>query len=189
MVRIFNGRDGEYIAKISIINKKNIELKWLERIREQTQSLRKIHLYCAPIKKDRMGFMIEKAVELGVTDIHPIATDRTQNAKINHEKIEKQIIEAAEQCERMDIPTLHPIQKLSDCRFDFEVYAGIERAHVERFNPQTTNDIGVIIGPEGGWSDAEIEYLSNHKNVTAVSLGDNILRAETAAIFMLSRIV
>lgn len=188
MVRIFNGRDGEFISKISIINKKNVELKWLEKIKDQPVLGKNIHLYCAPIKKDRFAFMIEKAVELGVTNIHPITTDHTQNAKINPDKIEKQIIEAAEQCERMDIPTLHPVQKLSQCQFECDTYAGIERAEIAKFQIQTSADIAVIIGPEGGWSDSEINYLSNHKNITAVSLGDIILRAETAAIFMLSRI-
>jgi len=188
VVRIFNGRDGEFISKISIINKKNVELKWLEKIKNQSVSARNIHLYCPPIKKDRFAFMIEKAVELGVTEIQPIISDRTQNAKINIEKCEKQIIEAVEQCERMDIPTIHKPKSIDQCDFINPSYVAIERADITKFQIQDGDNVGVIIGPEGGWTESEINTLSNHQNITAVSLGDNILRAETAAVFMLSRI-
>ena len=132
--------------------------------------------------------MIEKAVELGVTDIHPITTDRTQNAKINSDKVKRYIIEATEQCERMSLPTLHTITKLTDCDFRPNTFAALERQHLNVFQGNIKDDITILIGPEGGWSGDEIDYLSNHKNITAVSLGDNILRAETAALFMLSRI-
>ena len=189
IVRIFNGRDGEFSGKIAVESKKTITLKWLEKIKDQPKPSRRIHLYCPPIKKDRFAFLIEKAVELGVTDIYPIATDRTQNAKINSDKIERYIIEAAEQCERLDIPTLHNLNNLKYCNFETNTYCAIERHDAPLFHTQTDSDTAIIIGPEGGWTNDEIEYLTNHDNVTIVSLGENILRAETAAIFMLSRIV
>lgn len=191
IVRIFNGRNGEYIAKTSIINKKNVELKWLEKIREQTYPNKKIHLYCPPIKKERFAFMIEKAVELGVTNIHPIITQRTQNAKINIEKCERYIIESTEQCERMDLPVIKKPIPIEQCNFVAPSYASIERdKNIPLFNISTPSDcIGLVVGPEGGWTNAEIDFLKEHSNVTAVSLGDNILRAETATIFMLSRII
>jgi len=189
IIRIFNGIDGEFIGKLSILNKKSVELKWLEKMKEQPGSGYKINLYVAPIKKDRMAFAVEKAVELGVTDIHPIITDFTQHGKINRDKVEKQIIEALEQCERLSVPTLHSVKKLKQINFIAPTYAAIERdGDVPIFQCEHTSDIGLLIGPEGGWSDNERDFIHANKNLTPVSLGDNILRAETATIFMLSRI-
>jgi 16S rRNA (uracil1498-N3)-methyltransferase len=155
-VRIFNGKDGEYVGQLNPTSKKSCSLINLKQIKKQQVNEYEIHLYFAPIKKDRMGFMIEKIVELGVTDIHPVITDRTQHGKINIDKIQKQIIEASEQCERMDIPTLHPAEKLMHVQFPEQTYVGLERDNAPLFTP--------------------------------VSLGNKILRAETASLFMLSRI-
>lgn len=189
-VRVFNGRDGEYGAKISVVNKKTINLKWLKNIKAQPKSDIQTHLYCAPIKKDRFAFMIEKAVELGVTHIHPIITERTQNAKINQDKCDRYIIEATEQCERMDIAILEKPRPLIECKFDHPTYAAIERLSEDSpiFSPSKSLSISIIVGPEGGWSVNEIHALSNDKSIIPVSLGNNVLRAETAALFMLSRI-
>ena len=117
MVRVFNGKDGEFIGIIQKQSKKLCTLTNLEQLKQQPDNKSEIHLFFVPIKKDRMGFMIEKAVELGATHLHPIITDRTQHGKINTNKIEKQIIEAAEQCERLDTPHLSPIQKFTNTIF------------------------------------------------------------------------
>jgi 16S rRNA (uracil1498-N3)-methyltransferase len=189
-IRVFNGRDGEFIAQLSPQSKKSAELKNLSRIKIQKKSETKIHLYCAPIKKDRFSWMIEKAVELGVTDFHPIITDRTENRKMNIDKITKYIIEAAEQCERMDVPIFHPAISIRQCDFVNPTFAAIERNNeTSLFQSQiNSKDIGLVVGPEGGWTQDEIDFLLSHKNITPVHLGDLILRAETAAIFMISKI-
>jgi 16S rRNA (uracil1498-N3)-methyltransferase len=188
MVRVFNGCDGEFIGAIQKQSKKFCTLTNLEQIKPQPETRNEIHLYFAPIKKDRMGFMIEKAVELGVTHIHPIITDRTQHGKINHDKIEKQIIEAAEQCERMDIPHLSPTQKLINTIFPKQTYVGLERDNAPLFHAKNIEGTSILIGPEGGWSNDERRHMNAASEFTPVSLGNNILRAETAALFMLSRI-
>ena len=147
----------------------------------------RVHLYFAPIKKDRLGFLIEKSVELGVTDLHPVITERTQNRKANPDKIQKQIIEAAEQCERIDIPRIHPVISFRDLP-DTPIYCAQEREGAALFNPAPSDEISILIGPEGGWSADEVKTLSSSANISAVSLGSRILRAETAAMFMLSRL-
>ena len=92
LVRVFNGRHGEYVAQLCPLTKKSGELRDLKQIRPQPDSGHQIHLYFAPIKKDRLSFLIEKAVELGVTDLHPVITAHTENRKPNIEKIHSYII-------------------------------------------------------------------------------------------------
>lgn len=188
IIRLFNGIDGEFSGEIKLLSKKSALLINLKLIKEQPENIVNIHLYFAPIKKDRMAFLIEKSVELGVTHIHPIITDRTQNRKINIDKIKKQMIEASEQCERMTIPKIFNPTSMGTSDFIATSYAAIERDNVPTFTPNTTENIGIIIGPEGGWSDSEKELIYNNKNVRPTSLGNSILRAETACLFMLSRI-
>lgn len=189
-VRVFNGRDGEFVAVLSPKSKKIMELIDLKRSKNQKNAAVKIHLYFAPIKKDRLAILIEKAVELGVTDLYPVITDRTENRKFNEEKMMRHIIEAAEQCERMDIPTLHKSTSFHQCQFIHPTFAAIERRDdIAAFKPQQNNqDVGLAIGPEGGWTKDEIQLFMTHSNVTPVHLGDLILRAETAAFFMISQI-
>lgn len=188
IVRVFNGNDGEFSGKINLLSKKSCSLINLRHIRTQPQHNCRIHLYFAPIKKDRMGFLIEKAVELGVSDLHPIITDRTQHGKINPDKIQKQMIEATEQCERLNIPKLHLSQKFMHTTFPQQTYVGLERDNAPLFYVQTSDNISILVGPEGGWSNEERQHINAAPCFTPVSLGNNILRAETAAIFMLSRI-
>lgn len=187
-VRVFNGRDGEFIGTIIPQSKKKASLQITGRLNDQPEPHQAIHLYFAPIKKDRMAFMIEKAVELGVTDLHPILTAYTENRKPNIEKIQAHIIEAAEQCERMDIPVLHPIENMVACKFYNPTFVAIEREEYGCFDTSQSS-VGVMIGPEGGWSMEEKAFLLNHEKMHPVSLGHRILRSETAALFMLSRIV
>ena len=193
MVRVFNGRDGEYAAALDPQSKKSAHVSIVEQMREQPPCDQSVHLYFAPIKKDRMAFMIEKAVELGVTDLHPVITANTQHGKMNTEKMTKQIIEAAEQCERMTIPVLHDAVKLSKVAFVMPTFAAIERMEAPiitaAHNQDKESDIGILVGPEGGFTKDEVNALSSQDGITPISLGDTILRAETAALFVLSRIV
>ena len=191
LVRVFNGQDGEFVGRIKSHTKKTASLLSLKKIRDQKNTGRDVHLYFAPIKKDRLSLLIEKSVELGVTHFHPVISDRTENRKFNPDKLEKQIIEAVEQCERLTCPILHNAVAVSQCRFTKPAYAAIERMDSPIFNGDIKNDspIGIIIGPEGGWTENEIAEFIRNDAVIATSLGSNILRAETAAFFMLSRIV
>ncbi|HEU4838108.1 MAG TPA: 16S rRNA (uracil(1498)-N(3))-methyltransferase [Micavibrio sp.] len=184
-VRIFNGRDGEFVARLEKIDKRQIETTLENRIREQKHPAHKLHLLFAPIKKERMDWIIEKAVELGATDLHPVLTQNTDMRKINAERIEAQIIEAAEQCERMDIPALHEIEDLRDKleRWPGEIplLAAIERMGIESVPRGVDYDCGLLVGPSGGFTAEEKQELVSHGYVRPVSLGKNILRTETAA--------
>lgn len=191
VVRVFNSKDGEWLAHLEIISKKSVVLCLQKQTRAQPEGGKAICLYFTPLQKSRMDFLIEKSVELGVTDLFPIITNRTEHRKINDERLEAQIAEASEQCERLDIPVLHPIQKLTDIRQDVRLYACIERdenaPHISSVD--TSNAIGFLVGPPGGFDEGERDMMSANEKIESVSLGDNILRAETAAFVCLSHIM
>lgn len=188
-LRLFNGRDGEWAAEIVSLDKKGGALKLVEQIKKQPAPRQPVHLLFAPVKKDRLDFLIEKSVELGVTDLHPIVTNRTEIRKINNERLLAQIIEAAEQCERLDLPTLHALADLPAAlqRWDSKIplYACIERdgaPPLQSANPPAA----FLVGPEGGFDEAEKAGLKKYAFMKPVSLGESILRAETAALKALS---
>lgn len=189
-VRIFNGRDGEYVARMEKIDKRHIETTIENKIREQRGREHKLHLIFAPIKKERMDFLIEKAVELGATDLHPVLTQNTDMRKINDERIMAQIIEATEQCERMDMPVLHKIEnlheKLESWPEGTTILAAIERMGIEPVPRGFEGACAVLVGPSGGFTAEEKEDIVSHAFVRPVSLGKNILRSETAVAAALS---
>ena len=186
-IRLFNGKDGEWLAELVQINKKNALAHLTKQLQSQPQTARKIHLVFTPIKKQRMDWLIEKAVELGVTDFHPILTQNTEVRKIKEERLEIQIFEAAEQCERLSIPVLHDLLKLE--KFlekglgNTQILACLERFETKPLKDldiAPTADIAFLIGPEGGFTKEEKKFIA--KNSTAVGLGDTILRCETAVV-------
>lgn len=187
IVRLFNGHDGEFLGRISDAGKKSIFLTLEQKLRDQKDPPRKIHLLFAPIKKERMDFLIEKAVELGVTDLHIILTQNTDVRKINKDRLNAQIIEAAEQCERLDIPTLHDAEdlfkKLGAWNRSAFVLAALERTDATpmRDHREIKGDCAILIGPSGGFTDEEKNGLARMTIVRPVSLGEAILRSETAA--------
>jgi len=186
-VRLFNGKNGEWVGILQNVNKKSANVFLQREFIPQPELTKRIHLLFAPIKKNRMDWLIEKSVELGVTDLHPIITQNTEVRKIKEERITHQILEASEQCERLQIPVLHGIQSLSDILNnwpqDIEILACLERQEGQNLEP-VTKDTAILIGPEGGFTVQEKEQIS--KTATAVTLGDQILRAETAALKALS---
>lgn len=186
-LRLFNGKHGEWIGQLNNMSKKAGEVRLTEQIRPQPDHQKEIHLVFAPIKKNRMDWMIEKSVELGVTHLHPILTQNTEVRKIKANKIEQQIIEAAEQCERLTTPILYEMIKLETLLKswpkDIILLACIERQDTQALKPIDTN-MAVIIGPEGGFTTEEKERISKHAQI--VHLGQQILRSETASLKALS---
>jgi 16S rRNA (uracil1498-N3)-methyltransferase len=179
-------RDGEFLARIEAVDKKAVTFTIEQSLRKPRVAPRKIHLLFAPIKKERMDFLIEKAVELGATDLHPVLTQNTDIRKINEERLQAQMIEAAEQCERMDIPALHAVDDLFKIlalwNRNIPVVAALERFGADPLLVQTiSGDCAVLIGPSGGFTQDEKEKLAALGFVRPVSLGENILRSETAA--------
>jgi 16S rRNA (uracil1498-N3)-methyltransferase len=188
--RTFNGRDGEWLASINQINKSGIVAALKEKLRAQPPKSQKIHLLFAPIKKDRMDFIIEKAVELGVTDLHPVLTARTEIRKISEDRIRAQIIEAAEQCERLEVPVLHPLSdlksKILNWKSGIPLYWCRERGESPHISEFTEQNWAFLIGPVGGFDDAEFSFLESVPGVKPLTLGETVLRAETAVALVLS---
>ena len=189
-IRFFNGKNGEFLGIIKDSDKKRTVLDITKQIKTQRTLSRKIHLLFAPIKKERMEWLIEKAVELGATDLHPVLTQNADIRKLNDEKIRAQIIEAAEQCERMDLPALHPVtdmwKSLASLK-SMPVLAAVERVDAQPIRSAIpAGDVAILIGPAGGFTAEEKERLGKTAGIVPVSLGENILRAETAAIAALS---
>lgn len=197
-VRVFNSIDGEWLAHISLVGKRDVSLTCTNCLREAVAEQHRIHLLFSPIKKDRMDFMIEKSVELGVTDLHPLLMHRSVVRDIKVERLQAQIIEAVEQCERLDVPRLHALVSLEKFVQQFpnlyqgRILAALERQEVISIqdvsdkSQKSSLDIFYLVGPEGGFDTEEISLLQNSTHVCPVSLGPRILRAETAALFGLS---
>lgn len=188
-VRVFNGRDGEWLAEIAALDKKRGAVRLAERIAVQPPAGPRVMLLFAPIRKHRLDILIEKAVELGVTDLYPVLTARTENRTLKPERISAQIIEAAEQCERLDLPVLYPVQSLDEMLRSWggpAILACVERKDLPALAPlKGLADCAFLVGPEGGFDAREIELLCGSPKVSPVGLGETILRAETAALYCL----
>lgn len=190
-VRFFNGRDGEWSGLIESLGKKSGMAIASECLRKQTPSTPTLHLLFSLIKKKPLDFLIEKAVELGVTDLHPVLTDRTIRRDIKTDRLRAQSIEASEQCERLTIPTIHELEKLDTIirTWDpsFPLCWGRERSDtVTPIHALKETPRAFLIGPEGGFTDKECRYLDSLPYILPVSLGNTLYKAETAALLCLS---
>lgn len=185
-ILLFNGQDGEWIARIDELNKKKGIFVPISQTRAQTNEAGAV-LAVALIKKDCFDFILQKATELGVKKIIPLITDRTVIHQLSLDRANLIVTEAAEQCERLTIPDIEKPQLLkaflNTASPETLVYLS------ERGESTTTlncdKNICFIIGPEGGWSPEELQ-LFEHKKISALNLGQLILRAETAAISILA---
>lgn len=188
-VKLFNGCDGEWLAALDI-GKKSATARLTRQLKSQPGEKTETHLLFAPLKKDALDFLIEKAVELGVTHLHPVLTQHTEVRRVNDERLRAQIVEAAEQCERMTIPELKAVNNLSDIishwNSGIKLYACIERRDAVPLAGLFPEKTAFLIGPEGGFTEDEKDRLGKLDFVESASLGESILRAETAALFCLS---
>lgn len=190
-VRLFNGQDGEWQGCLQTLDKKQAQVALVACLKSQPAPRRAVHLLFAPIKKARMDWLIEKAVELGVTDLHPVLTHHTEIRQINPERLTAQIREAAEQCERLDLPQLHGMRDLKACLGQWPhgipLLLALERADapaLRDYLPES-GPLAFLVGPEGGFSAEEREYPADLPFLRPISLGSDIFRSETAALFML----
>jgi 16S rRNA (uracil1498-N3)-methyltransferase len=197
-VRLFNGRDGEWLATLDQLGKKGGFAVATRQIKTQPAAAPRVHLFFAPIKKTRMDWLVEKSIELGATDLHPVLTQNTEIRDINTKRLHQQIMEAAEQCERLDLPRLHDAIKFHDLGTALPAntcgLACLERGDTlplaTRLNAiPSDQDIAVLIGPEGGFTKEEATSLSKQAQWLPTSLGPRILRCETAVCAALSAIM
>ena len=185
---LFN-KEGEWEAKVLGIFKNIVEFKIIKQLR-QKEITKELWLAFSPIKSNYQNFMLQKATELGVTKFLPIIFDRTVVRKINKDRIEKIVIEASEQSNRINVPTIEEAQDLNgffkknsmDLIFT-DLNSNIKKIDKSKF---TDKPVCIIIGPEGDFSETEREKILSFKGVQPIKINENILRSETAVISAIS---
>ena len=185
---LFNS-SGEWEAKILSISKNIVEFNITKQLR-QKETTKELWLAFSPIKSNYFNFMIQKATELGVTKFLPIVFDRTIVRKINKERLEKVIIEAAEQSNRINVPSIEEPQSLNsflkNSKIDL-IFTDLNTSNTKiDLNQLTSNPTCVIIGPEGDFSEVERQEILKFNGVQAIKINENILRSETAVISAIS---
>ena len=185
---LFN-REGEWEAKILGISKSIVEFKTTKKLR-QKENIKELWLAFSPIKSNYQNFMIQKATELGVTKFLPIIFDRTVVRKINKERLEKIVIEASEQSNRMNVPSIENLQTLDGFlkknSMDL-IFTDLNSNNIKVDKLKLTDKpVCIIIGPEGDFSEHERDKILSFKGVQSVKINENILRSETAVISAIS---
>jgi len=184
---LFN-QNGEWEAKITKITKGIVEFSITKKIRSSNND-KEIWLAFAPIKLNYLNLMIQKATELGVTKFIPILTERTIVRKINEKRLNKIIVEASEQSNRLKVPKLEEIVKLDNFLKFYKktnIIFGDLNTNNKELNIQNTESLCILIGPEGDFTTNEREKILKLQNIIPLKINENILRAETAAISMIS---
>jgi 16S rRNA (uracil1498-N3)-methyltransferase len=197
-ILIFNGRDGEWRARLGQSGRKSFFLRAQEMVRDQGTAFDLQYVF-APLKHARLDYLIQKAVEMGVSHIQPILTRRTQVDRINGERMRANAIEAAEQCGILNLPEIAPVQRfdaflngfashrwLIFCDEDAKLCNPLEA--LEAVATKDMSAFSVLVGPEGGFDPNERERLLAMPQVIGLSLGPRILRADTAAVAVLALI-
>jgi 16S rRNA (uracil1498-N3)-methyltransferase len=184
---LFN-QSGEWEAKIKEINKGIVEFSVIKKLRSANNE-RDIWLAFAPIKLNYLNLMIQKATELGVTKFIPVLTERTIVRKLNDKRLNKIIIEASEQSNRLKVPKLNKILKLDDflkLNQNTNIIFGDLNTDNSKINFKSSDPLCILIGPEGDFTLKERENILKLKKLIPLKINQNILRSETAAISMIS---
>ena len=178
---IYNEEYGEWLCSITSINKNKVLVKCNKLLRYYKSNINASLAFCL-IKYDNIKLIIEKCTELGITDFYPLISSYTQFNKINIDKLNLIAIQASEQSERLDVPTIHNICNINDfinnLPRNIKWYSAIERTSSD--NIIINNNVGFIVGPEGGFSEKEKQLLNS--KTMQISISKNVLRAETACI-------
>ncbi len=186
-IAVFNGRDGEWAARIEQAGKRGGSLQIVERTAPQRDPP-DLWLIFAPIKKARTDFIVEKAAEMGAARILPVQTDFTNSERIRQDRLQAHAVEAAEQCGGTYVPPVEDLQPLARLLDGWGPCRRILWADEAAAGPAATladlpaGPWAILIGPEGGFSDSERARLRGMDTVSRISLGPRILRADTAAV-------
>lgn len=192
-ILVFNGREGEWLAKITQVKKKASALTAIEQVREQSSGPN-IEYYFAPLKRARLDYMVQKATEMGVARIQPVYTAHTVPNRVNVERMQANIIEAAEQCGILRVPIgMQPVKLTriietwdSNRLLIFADEAADIASPIEALQSLRDEPCAIIIGPEGGFSSDERDLLLRQPFTRRISLGPRIMRADTAAVAALA---
>jgi len=205
-VILFDGTGFEYEAEIITVTKKEVSFKILKAAQKDLEqnNFKKVSLYLSLIKKSNFELAAEKCTEVGVAEIHPIISDRSEKKVLNLERLNKIVKEASEQSGRVTLPKVYDIKSLEEAvthavaegkvcvTFHTDTVATFQTTQTNSLHLTRTNrsesclnnlegEVAVFVGPEGGWTDSEMELFKKN-NFKILSLGLNILRAETAAV-------
>ncbi|GBQ16161.1 RsmE family RNA methyltransferase [Swaminathania salitolerans] len=191
LIRVFNVRAGEWEARLGALRKERGSATLVRQLRPPSLPSGDVTLLFAPLKRDATDLVIRMGTELGVTRFCPVVTDRTNTHRINDERLSAIAAEAAEQCERLDVPEIAPLEPLTrhlqDWPDTMPVYLALERHETgdrdgtpARPCDPVPESYGLLIGPEGGFSEGERRFLLEHPRIQAISLGALVLRADTA---------
>ena len=188
-VKLFDDRSGEWLAAIEDAGRKRVTLRIARQLRSR-EPVPDLWLLFAPIKKGRIDWIAEKATELGVARLVPVITQRTIVDRLNGDRLLAHMIEAAEQCERTALPELADARKLDAVLKDWPEERSLYFADEMGGEPfaaiAKAGPAAILIGPEGGFTDAEREAIRALPSARPISLGPRILRAETAAVAAVS---
>ena len=184
---LFN-QSGEWEAKVLDINKGIVEFTVTKKLRS-AENEKEIWLAFAPIKLNYLNLMIQKATEIGITRFIPILTERTVVRKLNEKRINKIILEASEQSNRLKVPSLDKLTKFDTflkSNRNTNIIFGDLNTNNKKLDLKNKEPLCILIGPEGDFSVRERENISKLKKIIPLKINDNILRSETAAISMIS---
>ena len=191
-VKLFNGINGEWEAVI--LNSGCEEVRCTKLIRKQTV-MSGPSLYFSLIKNNNLRWLLEKATELGVNELHPIITERVNIRNFNYHKGLLALKEASEVSERLELPKLYEVKSLDDALRELKykeqkaIFCNESKndIHISKyFQKNFSNKISFIVGPEGGFSEKEKKNIFTYANVKSVKIHDRIVKAETAAVLVLS---
>jgi len=186
---VFNGIDGEWLASLAEVTRKKVRLTLMTQVRPQPAQSDLVYCF-APLKQGRLDYMVQKAVEMGAGVLQPVLTQHTQMSNIGIDRIRANVIEAAEQCGILAIPEVREVVKLDRLIWEWEPGRRLifcdEGAETNNPVPAlqgiAEQKLGLLIGPEGGFSEEERQQLRALPYVTPIPLGPRILRADTAAV-------
>ncbi|MGS1095042.1 16S rRNA (uracil(1498)-N(3))-methyltransferase [Aquamicrobium terrae] len=190
---VFNGRDGEWSASVATIRKKAVRLQVRSLQRPQPAPCDLVYCF-APLKQGRLDYLVQKAVEMGAGALQPVVTQHTQVPKLGLERLRANVVEAAEQCGILAVPEVHETVRLERLLSDWDggrrlIFCDEDAATnnpVPALKAIAERSLGLLVGPEGGFSDEERRMLRALPFVTAIPLGPRILRADTAAVAALA---
>jgi 16S rRNA (uracil1498-N3)-methyltransferase len=183
-MHVFNGRDGEWLARVHAVGRRAATLRAETRLRPQDPEPGPWLLF-ALLKRDATDLVVQKATELGASAIMPVMTERTNAARVNEARLTAIAIEAAEQSERLTVPVVHAPRRLAAVLDDFpsdrRLFVAVERSDAPHLRGCSA-PAALLVGPEGGFSPSELDGFGQYPFAVCVNLGPRILRAETACL-------
>lgn len=189
-VILFDNSGYDFEAIIEGFDKESVSFDIKGKTLNTVQPPRETYLFASIVKKDTFEWIAEKATEMGVSHIVPVLSERSEKKNLNMERLQKIIQEAAEQSGRATVPKLHDILELAEVVANYSYLLSVAWEPIgEKFTQEKLADVqGVYVGPEGGWTKEELEMFTENK-IKILSLGPQVLRAETAVIASLAQIV